>query len=70
VAEDSSTTASIPDRQTSRMALGPTQPPIQGVTGTLSPGVKRGWRESKHSVPSNTEMKMVEIHLQSPMCLP
>jgi hypothetical protein len=27
----------------SRPALGPTQPPVQWVSGVLSPGVKRGW---------------------------
>jgi hypothetical protein len=35
----------------SRLALGSTQPPIQRVPGTLSPGVKRPVREADHSPP-------------------
>jgi hypothetical protein len=34
---------------TSRPAMGLTQPPIQWVQGTISPGVKRQWREADHS---------------------
>jgi hypothetical protein len=30
------------------MSLGPTQPPIQWVSGALSLGVKRPWRETTH----------------------
>jgi len=37
-------------------ALGPTQPPIQGVPGALW-GVKRPGREADHSPPSNDEVK-------------
>jgi hypothetical protein len=40
----------------SRTALGPTQPPIQGVRGSLSLGLKRPGREAYHSphlVPSS-----------------
>jgi hypothetical protein len=33
-----------------RTALGPTQPPIQWVTGALSLGVKRPGREADHSI--------------------
>jgi hypothetical protein len=40
----------------SRMALGPTQPPIQGVPGSLSLGVKRPGREADHSSPSSAEV--------------
>jgi hypothetical protein len=41
----------------SRTVLGPTQPPIQCVTGTLFLGVKRPGREADHSPPSNAEVK-------------
>jgi hypothetical protein len=41
----------------SRMALGPTQPPIKWVAGALSLGVKRLGREADHSPPSSAEVK-------------
>jgi hypothetical protein len=41
----------------SRMALGPTQPPIQWVSGALSLGVKRPEREADHSLPSSAKVK-------------
>jgi hypothetical protein len=41
----------------SRPALGPTQPPIQGVPGALSMGVRRLGREADHSSPSSAEVK-------------
>jgi hypothetical protein len=41
----------------SRPALGPTQPPIQWVPGTLSQGVKRLGREADHSPPAIAEVK-------------
>jgi hypothetical protein len=41
----------------SRPALGPTQPPIQWVLGTLSLEVKRPGREGDHSPPSSAEVK-------------
>jgi hypothetical protein len=41
----------------SRTALGPTQPPIQRVPGTLSLGVKRPGREAYHSPPCSAEVK-------------
>jgi hypothetical protein len=41
----------------SRTALGPTQSPIQWVTGALSLGVKRPGREADHSPPSSAEVK-------------
>jgi hypothetical protein len=51
----------------SRTALGPTQPPIQWVPGTLSLGVKRPGREADHSPRSNSEVKeRVELYLHSP----
>jgi hypothetical protein len=37
-------------------ALGPTQPPIQLVSGALSLEVKRPGREAEHSPPSNAEV--------------
>jgi hypothetical protein len=41
----------------SRMALGPTQPPIQWLPGSLFLGVKRPGREADHSPPSSAEVK-------------
>jgi hypothetical protein len=41
----------------SRTALGPTQPPIQCVPGSLSLGVKRPGLEADHSPPSSAEVK-------------
>jgi hypothetical protein len=41
----------------SRTALGPTQPPMQWVPGTLSLGVNRPGREADHSPPSSAEVK-------------
>jgi hypothetical protein len=40
-----------------KMALGPTQPLIQWVLGSLSLGVKRPGREADHSPPSSAEVK-------------
>jgi hypothetical protein len=40
----------------SRLALGPTKPPLQWVPGDLSKGVKRPRREADHS-PSSAEVK-------------
>jgi len=37
--------------------LGPTQPPIQWVPGSVSLGVKRPGREADHSPPSSAEIK-------------
>jgi hypothetical protein len=41
----------------SKTALGPIQPPIQGVPGSLSLGVERQRREADHSPPSSAEVK-------------
>jgi hypothetical protein len=39
-------------------ALGPTQPPVQWVTGVLSPGLKaRPGRDADHSPPSSAEVE-------------
>jgi hypothetical protein len=49
-----------------RMALGPTQPPIQWVPGALSLDVKQLGREADHSPPSSAEVKeCVEVYLHS-----
>jgi hypothetical protein len=51
----------------SRMALGPTQPPIQWEPGALSLGVKRPGRAAGHSPPSSAGVKeCVKLHLHSP----
>jgi hypothetical protein len=46
----------------SRTAVGPTQPPIQRVPGSLSLGVKRPGSEADHSPPTSTE----ELYLHYP----
>jgi hypothetical protein len=54
----------------SRIALGPTQPPIQWVSGVISLGVKRSGREADHSHPSSAEAKeWVELYVHSPIRL-
>jgi hypothetical protein len=54
----------------SRMALKPTQPPIQWVPGALSVGVKRPGREADHSPPSGAEVKeYVELYPTPPIRL-
>jgi hypothetical protein len=51
----------------SRTALGPTQPPVQWVPGTLSLGVKRLGREADRSLPSSAEIKeCMELYLPFP----
>jgi hypothetical protein len=53
------TTASSP-------TLGPTQPPVRGVSGVLSLGVKRSQREANHSPSSSTEVnECVKLYLHS-----
>jgi hypothetical protein len=52
---------------TSRMALGPTQPPIQWVPEALSLGVKQLGHEADHSPPSSAEVKeCMALYLHSP----
>jgi hypothetical protein len=50
----------------SRTALGPTQPPIQWVPGSLSLGVKRPGREADHSPPSSAEVENVWSYTSAP----
>jgi hypothetical protein len=53
----------------SRLALGPTQPPIQRVPGYFQ-GVKRPGRGVNHSPPSSAEVKeRVQLYLSPPLCL-
>jgi hypothetical protein len=48
----------FPLSSVSRPALGPTQPPVQWVSGVLSPGVKsRPGRDADHSPPSSAEVE-------------
>jgi hypothetical protein len=49
-----------------RMALGPTQRPIQWVAWALSLGVKRPGREANHSSPSSAEVKKAWIYTSTP----
>jgi hypothetical protein len=39
------------------LAVGPIQPPIQWMSGIISPGVKRPGPEADHSPPSRPEVK-------------
>jgi hypothetical protein len=50
----------------SRMALGPTQPPIQWVLGDLSLGVKQPVHEADHSPPSSAKVKNVWSYNSTP----
>ena len=45
--------------QTFTPALGHTQHPIQRISGTLSPGAKRPWREADYSPPSSVKIKNI-----------
>jgi hypothetical protein len=56
----------FPFTTVSRMALGPTQPPIQWVPGTLSLGAKRPGREADHSPPSSAEVKNASSYTSTP----
>jgi hypothetical protein len=48
----------FPVASVSKPALGPTQPPVQWVSGVLSPGVKvRPGRDADHSPPSSVEVE-------------
>jgi hypothetical protein len=51
---------------TTRPAVGPTQPPIQWVSGALSLGVERQGREAGHSPPSSAEVKSAWSYISTP----
>jgi hypothetical protein len=54
----------------SRPALGPTQPPIEWVSGALSPGTKQPGREADNSPPTSAEVKKTWISIRLlPICL-
>jgi hypothetical protein len=46
--------------------LGPTQPPIQWVAGTLTAGIRRPEREADNSPPSNVEVKNTWNYTSTP----
>jgi hypothetical protein len=50
----------------SKPILGPTQPPIHWVPGTLSPGVKRPWREADHSLPTSAKVNKTWTYTFTP----
>jgi hypothetical protein len=50
----------------SRPALGPTQPTIQKVLGTVSMKVKRPGYEADHSPPTSAEVKKMWIYTSTP----
>jgi hypothetical protein len=54
----------------SRLALEPTQSPIQWIPGALSLGVKRPGLEADYSPPPSAEVRQyVEFYLHSPVRL-
>jgi hypothetical protein len=50
----------------SRPALGPTQHPIQWVSGAFSLGVKRPEREADHSSSTSAEVKKTYVYTSTP----
>jgi len=51
---------------TSRPALGPTQPPIQWVSGVLFPRIKRQGRECDHLPPSSAKVNNAWSYTSTP----
>jgi hypothetical protein len=52
--------------KSSKPDLGPTQPPIQWISGTLYTGVKRPGREEDYSLPTSVEVKETWIYTSTP----
>jgi len=50
----------------SRLALGPTQPPVQWVLGALSLGVKQPVHAADLSFPSSADVKNTRIYTPIP----
>jgi hypothetical protein len=50
----------------SRSAVGFTQPPIQWVPGSLSPGIKPSGRKADHSPPASAEINKICIYTPTP----
>jgi hypothetical protein len=50
----------------SRLALGPTQPPIQWKPGALSPGVKWPGRDADHSPITSADIKKTWVYTSTP----
>jgi hypothetical protein len=46
-----------------RPVMGPTQSPVQGLQGTLSPGVKPLGSEAGHSPPTSAKVKKMRIYI-------
>jgi hypothetical protein len=53
----------------SRLALGPTQPPIQGVPGSLYPPLKWPEREADYSPPSIAEVENAWSNASTSACI-
>jgi hypothetical protein len=49
-----------------RPSLGPTQPPIQRVTGAFTPGVDRPGLEADHSPPTSAKVKNMWMYTSTP----
>jgi len=54
----------------SRPTLGPTEPPSQRVSGSLSPGLRRAEREAEDSPPCSTEVKNTWRYTSTPPIRP
>jgi hypothetical protein len=52
-----------------RLALGPTQPPLQWVPGAITPVIKRSVLEADNSPASSAEVKSVWSYISTPLVL-